>query len=356
MALLQKISRPRVRILGTDYSSRIVGLHNRFRAHAQRLLVYKDISRFPRAVAARARGLFVAGSPRHVVYLRRGAPESTVAHELIHALLCTEGFLPLRCRTDDLARHPEIASLAESLSDLLVHPIVLARLRRYGFAPAPDVPGAVGPASSRRPKPVPRHGPDLPPPPANARAALRLLARAVAAAEARHRAAAGRAGQQPAFAPGSRAFEKIVDAIAAMAPWDPDRRALDARVRAAAILRYLEETALARWGIHPALPERILVPPYLTPGRLDAPASRFFDVRVAGAEGDLVLVVFRIDGAACSARSYADPERAGKVTDAVRREIGSMTAAQFIERHRLEYILIERHGRCRPGAGGRPRI
>src|SRR5436309_2140916 len=132
MQLLQKITHTTVRILGTVYSSRVVGLHNRVRAHARRLLVYRDLSLLPGAHSELTRGHFVPERRRLVIYLQRGAPEITVAHELIHALLYSEGFLPLRCRKDDLDRHPEIGLLAARLNDLLVHPVVFHRMRRCG--------------------------------------------------------------------------------------------------------------------------------------------------------------------------------------------------------------------------------
>jgi hypothetical protein len=137
MPLLQKIRRPTVRIVGTDYSSRLVGLHNRVRAYARRLLVYKDLARLQVPAGAGTRGIFVSGRKRLFIYIKRGSPESTIAHELVHALLYGEGYLPLRCRTDDLTAHPEIGMLAGKISDLIVHPVVLDRLRLSGYGDDP---------------------------------------------------------------------------------------------------------------------------------------------------------------------------------------------------------------------------
>jgi hypothetical protein len=40
--------------------------------------------------------------------------------------------------------------------------------------------------------------------------------------------------------------------------------------------------------------------------------------------------------------------------DSIGMGIRRMSAAAFIERHRLEYLLVDRGGRCSPRTGGRP--
>lgn len=350
MALLQKITRPTVRILGTDYSPRIVGLHNRVRAHARRLLVYKDIEKLARPAAEATRGVFAPGRKRLVIYLRRGAPETTVAHELTHALLYGEGFLPLRCRSYDLTRHPGIGVLAERIHDLIVHPVVVDRLRRSGYAPdsgrtqpvAPDPRGGRRRPQTSRPRP-------------GADEALKLLAHAVGAAEALHRLPAA---QTPHL---RRALERLLPGlwritkeIARAAPWDSSRTALEARILAARVVRRLEESVEDLLGSRPRLTERILMPAYLTRRRLLSPATALFDARTAELEANVVIIFFKPDGAACSARSFADPARAAKAAESVRREMQEMSASQLIERHRLEYLLLEGGRRCSARTGGRP--
>ncbi len=366
MALLQKITRPRVRILGTEYSARVVGLHNRLRAHAHRLLVYKDIRRLARAADPLTRGVFVPGRRRLVIYLRSGAPEITVAHEIVHALLYTEGFLPLRCRKDDLRDYPEIGEVAQSLNDLLVHPVLFDRLRRAGYD-AGD--GRIPRGAQALPDAHRAGSADacIQPPHGDRRAAaaespadaslearaLATLARAVRAAQTLLRFGPARA----AVVKGDidhveRGAWDVAVAASSAAPWDPRRSPLDARVRAARLVSLLEDAARDRFGISLGLKERILMPAPLTRRRLAAAAARIFDVRTAVTDARVVLVAFLPDASVCSARVYADAERAGRVAAAVRREMQEMNAAAFVERHRLEYLLIAGGRRYQPRTGG----
>jgi hypothetical protein len=96
------------------------------------------------------------------------------------------------------------------------------------------------------------------------------------------------------------------------------------------------------------------MPRCLTVRRLEAAASRLFDVSISGDEASIVVVIFRLDGTACSARSFDAPALAARAMDSIRVEIRRMSAAEFIERHRLEHLLIDRGGRCSPRTGGRP--
>jgi hypothetical protein len=343
MVLLQKINRPTVRILGTEYSSRIVGLHNRLRAHARRLHVYKDVARLGASTAPLPRGAFVPRRKRLVIYLRRGAPELTVAHELMHAILFTEGFLPSRCRTDDVTRTPQIAELALRLNDLLVHPVLLDRLERSGYGRAPDVDRHAerrlsgghnlngGPASR----------PSVSAPPEGR--ILALLARSVAAAEWTQRSAGRESdGIEDALERRSAGLGSLSRRIAREAPWKPKRAPLDARVRAARILRLLDTAATDLWGDRLHLQERILLPAYLTRRRLASPASRVFDVRRAEASPDVVLIQFLPDGTACSARRFSSVEKARGAEKAVRSEIDRVSASRFAARHRLECLIVDK--------------
>lgn len=69
--------------------------------------------------------------PRYEIYLR-GLPENvsqaiSVAHELLHCVFHKEGFPT----TKDPER--QLASLSTILNNLLVHPLIVARMRFYGF-------------------------------------------------------------------------------------------------------------------------------------------------------------------------------------------------------------------------------
>jgi len=350
MPLLQKITRPTVLILGTAYPPRIVGLHNRVRAHARRLLVYKDLALLPLPATAGTRGLFVPGRRRLVIYLKRGSPESTLAHELVHALLYGEGFLPLRCRKDDLLRHPEIGTLAGKINDLIVHPVVFARLRRSGYQV--ELEGAATGAGPRR-----MSRPQRQPSPSKARASgsLELLSHAVGAAEALHRLPKSEIPdlrrRTNAHAPG---LWSLARSIARAAPWDPERTALEARVLTSTIVRLLESAGERLLPAKPSLTVRLLMPPYMTARRLEARAFSLFDPGLALADEATVVLTFLGDGAACSARTFTGPDQAARAMDSIRREMRGMSVAQFIDRHRIEYLLIEGGGRCSARTGGRP--
>jgi len=348
MPLLQKITRSTVRILGTVYSSRIVGLHNRVRAHASRLLVYKDLSLLPGPRPELTRGLFVPGRRRLVIYLKRGATEITVAHELIHALLYGEAFLPLRCRSDDLVRNPGIGLLASRLNDLLVHPVVFERLRRCGYPISGR--GTID-GGAEQVAPVHRFG--RPWEGSTGSRPLGALAMAVAAAETIHRAP----GSPATALVGSlerrtRGLGELAKRIARLAPWNRERSPLDGRLRAARIVQELERGTREIWGKEEDLPGRILMPAVLTKRRLAAPARALFDARTARAGAPGVVIGFLPDGAACSARAFADASRAERVAEAVRGEMAGMSAERFIARHRLEYLFVEggrRHAARRGG-------
>lgn len=362
MVLLQKISRPTVRILGTEYSSKIVGLHNRLRAHARRLHVYKDVTRLGASTVSLPRGAFVPRRKRLVIYLRRGAPEVTVAHELMHAILFTEGFLPSRCRTDDVQRTPQIAELAQRLNDLLVHPVLFDRLERAGYG-RPLQPRA-DPHGGRRPGGTHDlgggHGASGRGPASASSEAkiLALLARSVAAAEWTQRSGESVPGEiADAIERRREGLWNLAKKVAREAPWRPKRTPLDARIRAARLLHLLETAGTDLWDVRLHLAERILLPPYLTKKRLAAPASRLFSVHRAGASPEDVLILFRLDGTACSARRFSSVEKARGAEDSVRSEIDRMTAAGFVERHRLECLVLERGRRLfvQGGLDGRAR-
>jgi hypothetical protein len=349
-AILQKIKRPTVEILGTRYSSRIVDLHNRMRAGARTLLVYKDIARL--GAAKEVRGVFLPRERRLVIYLRRGAPEATVAHELIHAILYTDGFLPMRCRSDDLIAFPAIGRIARALNDLLVHPVVHAHLQRAGYATGEVLPAGHSPRRgkiARPPRPGVRDGAGSPADAGFESHVIGHLAAAIERAESLLRLGIDREAPPPEAGPGGRASSTDLSRrLAAAAPWDPRRTPVDARVRAAAMMRLLEEEAFERWGARLSLPERILMPPYLTKARLEAPSLSIFDVRQGGQRGDVVLIVFVPDQTACSARVYSDAARALRVVTALRGGMSGTRAASFADRHRLQYLVIEGGRRYRP--------
>jgi len=346
MPPLQKITRPTVRILGTEYSSRLVGLHNRVRMHANRLLVYKDMAGRRSPTPRHASGYFVPEQRRLVIYLRRGAPEITVAHELVHAMLHAEGYLPLRCRKDDLGKHPAIGRLAAAVNDLVIHPVVLDRLDRMGYpAPGGETRIAPRPGAGDRPHRLPAPSADP----------VISLARTVAVAEAIHRVPAADAAVMLRVLDDVRSgLGALAKEIAGLAPWDPGRSPLDARVIAAALSRRLDRAGSDLWPDGDRLAGRLLIPACLTSRRLASPAGALFEALRPADDSPVVVITFRPDGAACTARAYADAESAARVLERVRHDIASMSVAQLVARHRLEFLLIRGGRRYSPVTGGRP--
>jgi hypothetical protein len=181
--------------------------------------------------------------------------------------------------------------------------------------------------------------------------ALRLLALAVASAERLHRV--GVREVESGLEKHAHGLAGLAREIAGSAPWDKGRTPLDARVRAAEIVARLEAAAGKLFSIRLGLPERILMAPHLTRRRLAAPAGSLFDVRAAWTDGSVVMVVFRPDGTACSARAYGSAEHAARAAGAVATEMAGMSAGAFVERHRLEHLVIEGGRRYRPRWPGR---
>ncbi|MSQ11725.1 MAG: hypothetical protein EXR48_03390 [Dehalococcoidia bacterium] len=66
------------------------------------------------------------------LYLPRGTSELTVIHELLHALLLTEGYLFPSVSLPDPAERAAVQSLTGILVEAVTHPLVLARMQARG--------------------------------------------------------------------------------------------------------------------------------------------------------------------------------------------------------------------------------
>jgi hypothetical protein len=353
-ALRQKATGSKIQILGRVYGPRIVGLHNRFRARTDRYVRYLDFRTDRRLSHVPYDGLFVPGRERHRIFLRPGVSEMTVAHELMHGILYTEGFVGLRILREDLDRYPEMAALAGRLGDLLVHPVLLDRLRRSRFPVAREeiVRGArsvlqfAGPLDGAHDVGV--EGGERASEPASV---LHLFSRATLLAEALHRHPPFRpAIEELAIQSEPEALE-LGQGLRARAPWDPVRSSLRYRVRVGQLLGFLDDEARRR-GTDLALRDRVLLSPFLTSKRLGQPAGRFFSVETRHEfplqePHSAVILRFRLDQTCSAVRLYARPEDAERARAHLARRIAETDSAEFLRATRIDTVILEPGGKAR---------
>jgi hypothetical protein len=346
MPIRQKVRGASLRILGRSYGPKIVGLHNRFRVRTDRLIRYLDLSRDERLAGIPYHGAFVPGRDRHRIYLRPGADEMTLVHELMHGILYTEGFAGLRASGEDLARYPALGVLAGRVGDLLVHPVLLQRLRRARFPVSRE-------ELLRGARSVLQLGSVEPAPMEEGRESrvLRLFARAVLLAEALLRHPEFREPLRWLVAETEPECLDLSEQLASRARWDSRRNSLRHRVEIGRLLAFLDQEALRR-GVDLALRDRVLLPPFLTAGRLDQPARRFFSVEVRSPfplqeRRSGLTLRFRLDGTASAFRLYGSSAAAARVRAHLEGELARMTVSEFLSRNRIDVVAMERQGRAR---------
>ena len=346
MTLRQKARGSQIKILGRVYGPRVVGLHNRFRAKTDRYVRYLDLARDENLSRVPYQGLFVPGRDRHRIYLRPGVDELTVAHELMHGILYTEGFVGLRVAKEDMLRYPALGALAGRVGDLLIHPVLVERLRRSRFPVDREeiLRGARQILHFGQAGASPRGLSDEPIRDEPSRC-LFLFSRAVWLAEALLRHEAFRGPLETIVAAEEPEALDLARRIGERAPWDDARGGLGYRVRAGRMLGFLDEEGTRR-GIDLALRDRILLSPFLTRRRLREPAQRFFEVEVRSAfplqpEKHALLLRFRLDRTSSALRYYSDAALAERARDFFAEGLKGTDAETFLTRSRIDAVIIE---------------
>jgi hypothetical protein len=105
-------------------------------------------------------------------------------------------------------------------------------------------------------------------------------------------------------------------------------------------------------GLDLALRDRILLPPFLTAGRLGQPAQRFFAVERRTPfplqEGRSAIILrFRLDGTAAAFRLYGSEATAERVRVHLEAQLARMTTSEFLARNRIDVVALEPRGRAR---------
>lgn len=343
----QKLHGKSVTLLGASYPGKILGLHNLFRTRTEKRLIYKDINCCPGYVQGESAGMYVPARDKHIIYLRPGVDELTVAHELLHAILCSEGYVAARCLSADLRVEPTLGVLAGKVSDVLIHPVLLARLRRFGYAleAAERQRGAQlvqalrcwPPDSASRPA----HSGDR-------RHLLRLFLTALTYVEGHFRFPEHRLQIRQGFAERSPQALQLGERLTGLAGWPAGRSPLQYRVRLARLIAYLDRVATDR-GIELNLSSRILLPPFFASRRLLAPARDFFrceaitEARQGGVEGEPYGYVLRFipDGSCCACGRFRHRGRLQRIMARLGKHLEELDVQGFLRCLNLEYLAIE---------------
>jgi hypothetical protein len=343
--LKQKIKGSKFSIFGKTYPSKIIGLHNRFRAKTDKRLIYQDIRKLPGKVHQGVFGIYVPTQERHIIYLHRGAKDITVAHELIHAILYEEGYVAIYGRDEDQRKEPWIGILAHKIQDVVIHPIVFHQLQRFGF----DVDQEEKQQSTSLLS-APQRKPVEPDNPYTQKYVLNLFGDAVSYVEAHFRYPSAREQlrhfYQKRFPEALKLGENIIELIS----WLPDRTPLKYRILIIRLINYLDQVA-KNHQVTLSLPTRLLLPPFIIKSRLTDSAREFFSLRtVKEQEGDtppVLALQFLSDKSYSRVWTFQREDEQRQATTQLHRQLDEMQVGRFLEFNRQKYFLIEKKGRKR---------
>lgn len=359
--LKQKITGPRLTLLGKTYPSKIIGLHNRFRAKTDKRLIYQDIRKHPGKIHQGVFGIYVPTQDKHIIYLRRGAKDITVAHELMHGILYEEGYVATRCRMADLKTEPRIGILAHKIQDVVIHPVLFQQLRRSGFDVDQEEKyrsvSLIEALQKRAAEPSDPYAPAY---------ILSLFSDAISYVESYFRYPFAREQLQRIYRERFPATLQLGEEIVQLISWIPDRTPLKYRVLMTRLIYHLDQVAEAH-HVPLSLPTRILLPPFLVKSRLADPTREFFSLKRAETweskdSGQYLLALqFLPDKSYSQVWSFQHVDQQKQAAEQLQKQLDGMEIGDFLKFNYLEYLLIEKKSRRRClvkritfGSAGRP--
>lgn len=345
--LKQKIRGSKLTIFGKTYPSKIIGLHNRFRARTDKRLIYQDIRKHPGKIHQGIFGIYVPTQDRHIIYLRQGAKDITVAHELMHAILYEEGHAAIRCRENDQRREPRIEILAHKIQDVVIHPVLFQQLKRSGFDVDQEEKQRYVPLLEALQK-----KPGEPANPYTPRYILNLFIDAISYVESYFRFSFAQEQLQSLYHEKFPATRELGEELINLINWIPDRTPLKGRVLMVKIINHLDQVAEAH-TVKLFLPMRMLLSPFFVKSRLADPAQEFFSLRAVKAEEPrdkesyTLALQFTPDKSYSRVWTFRQVAAWNQATYQLQKQLNGMTAENFLKFNYLDYFFIEKKGRRR---------
>jgi hypothetical protein len=308
-------------------------------------MIYQDIRKHPGKPHPGVLGIYVPTQDRHIIYLRRGAKDITVAHELMHAILYEEGYVAIYGREEDHRKEPRIAILAHKIQDVVIHPVLFQQLRRSGF----DVDQEEqlrGTSLIQTLQKIPAE----PACPYTSEYILNLFSEAISYVELYFRYPLVREQLQKVYGERFPATLELGEKIIQLISWVPDRTPLKYRVLITRLIHYLDQVAETH-HIKLSLPTRLLLPPFLVKSRLGDPAREFFSVRIVQEYPQDLLPVLALqfipDKSYSRVWTFRQVEELDRAFDQLQKQLQEMTVECFLGFNHLKYLLIEKKGRKR---------
>ncbi len=308
-------------------------------------MIYQDIRKHPGKPHPGVLGIYVPTRDRHIIYLRRGAKDITVAHELMHAILYEEGYVTIYGREEDHRKEPRIAILAHKIQDVVIHPVLFQQLRRSGF----DVDQEEQLRSTSLIQTLQKI-PAEPAYPYTSAYILNLFSEAISYVESYFRYPWVREQLQKLYRERFPATLELGEKIIQLISWVPDRTPLKYRVLITRLIHYLDQVAEAH-QIKLSLPTRLLLPPFLVKSRLGDPAREFFSLKMVQEYPQDFLPVLALqfvsDKSYSRVWTFRQLEELDRAFDQLQKQLQEMTVERFLEFNHLKYLLIEKKGRNR---------
>jgi hypothetical protein len=308
-------------------------------------MIYQDIQKHPGKPHPGVFGIYVPTRDRHIIYLRRGAKDITVAHELMHAILYEEGYVAIYGREEDQRKEPRIGILAHKIQDVVIHPVLFQQLRRSGFD--------VDQEEQLRSTSLIRALQKIPPEPASPYTReyiLNLFSEAISYVESYFRYPLIREQLQEIYRERFPATLELGEKIIQLISWVPDRTPLKYRVLITRLIHYLDQVAEAH-QINLSLPTRLLLPPFLVKSRLGDAAREFFSLKMVHEcpQDSLPVLALQFipDKSYSRVWTFQRVEELNRAFDQLQKQLQEMTVERFLEFNHLKYLLIEKKGRKR---------